>query len=88
MSAGAGMTQHLGNWQDHPEITRDLGDQWLRNNAFPLLAVPSAIVPETVNYLLNPLHPAAAQCKIEASQCYPFDSRLKRQAMEGGAVPG
>jgi RES domain-containing protein len=71
-------TQLPGDWQDSQNITRDLGTQWLRSNASPLLAVPGAIVPETINILLNPLHPEAAQCIILASQSYPFDFRLKR----------
>jgi RES domain-containing protein len=63
--------------QHRLDITRDLGTQWLKSNASALLAVPSAIVPETSNFLLNPLHPQAARFAIVGSQSYPFDSRLK-----------
>ena len=66
------------DWQNRPDLTGDLGADWLKSNASPLLAVPSAIVPETTNILLNPLHPGAAQCTIVATQSYPFDFRLKR----------
>ena len=65
------------NWQESPDVTRDLGTQWLKSNASPLLAVPSAIVPETTNILLNPLHPEAVRCMIVTSRSYPFDSRIK-----------
>jgi RES domain-containing protein len=43
-------------WRDNKEFTRDLGSRWLRDNQTVLLRVPSAIVPETSNYLFNPLH--------------------------------
>jgi len=39
--------------------------------------VPSALVPETFNYLLNPLHADAVLFQIEKSFRYPFDVRLK-----------
>jgi RES domain-containing protein len=66
------------DWPNRPELTGNLGTDWLKKSATALLEVPSAIVPETRNILLNPLHPEAAQCKIVATQAYPFDSRLKR----------
>jgi RES domain-containing protein len=65
------------NWQNQSDLTRNLGADWLKSNLSLLLEVPSAIVPETTNFLLNPLHPDAAHCVIIASQSYPFDSRLK-----------
>jgi RES domain-containing protein len=64
-------------WQQHVEITRDLGSAWLKKGAGALLRVPSALVPETFNYLLNPLHADAVLFQIEKSFRYPFDVRLK-----------
>ena len=40
--------------------------------------VPSVIVPETVNLLLNPSHKRAAKFRITDVFPYPFDLRLKR----------
>jgi RES domain-containing protein len=34
-----------------------LGDEWIDSTRTPILAVPSAIVPQEFNYLINPLHP-------------------------------
>jgi RES domain-containing protein len=51
-------------------VTRSLGTAWLRKKQSVLLRVPSAIVPETSNFVFNPLHVDAA--------AYPFDARLKR----------
>jgi len=68
----------LGNdWPSRAEITRDLGTEWLKHGNGALLRVPSALVPETFNYLLNPLHRDAGQYQIEETFRFPFDARLK-----------
>jgi len=36
---------------------RRLGGDWLRSNDTALLSVPSAVVPEEMNWLVNPGHP-------------------------------
>ncbi len=64
------------DWQKMLELTRTLGDRWLRGFASVMLAVPSAIVPHTQNYLLNPAHPDAKKIKITSHGSYPFDFRL------------
>jgi RES domain-containing protein len=65
-------------WQKQVEITRDLGMHWLRAKSGALLRVPSAILPETANYLFNPLHPDAKKFQITEAMVYPFDARLKK----------
>lgn len=65
------------DWTLKPEITRELGDKWLRERASVLLRVPSAIVPQTSNYIFNPLHPGAAHFGITEVFRYPFDMRIK-----------
>lgn len=67
-----------GDWRSRVEVTRDLGSAWLERNESVLLRVPSAIVPETTNYLFNPSHPNAAELRIIEAIAYPFDSRLKK----------
>lgn len=64
-------------WQEHVEITRGFGSAWLKRGSSALLRVPSALIPETANYLLNPLQADAVLLKIEESFQYPFDARLK-----------
>ena len=64
------------NWQKNSASTRALGDRWLRSLDSVLLAVPSAIVPHTQNYLLNPAHADAKKIKVIAHGSYPFDLRL------------
>ena len=65
------------DWRTMPEATRRLGTEWLLAGRSPLLRVPSALVPQTANYLLNPLHPEAGRFQITEVLTYPFDTRIK-----------
>jgi RES domain-containing protein len=65
------------DWQIRLEVTRDLGTAWLASNESVLLRVPSALVPETVNFLFNPSHKQARRFRIAEAFSYPFDHRLK-----------
>jgi RES domain-containing protein len=65
------------DWVTQVETTQRLGSAWLENQSSVLLRVPSALVPETWNYLVNPRHPDAESFQIERSYLYPFDLRLK-----------
>jgi RES domain-containing protein len=65
------------DWPASVETTRDLGSAWLERRSTALLRVPSALVPETANYLLNPTHADAGLFQIKSSFVYPFDARLK-----------
>lgn len=66
------------DWVDRVELTREIGSKWLNETRSSLLRVPSALVPATFNVLLNPLHPGAADVKIESVYEYPFDPRIKK----------
>jgi RES domain-containing protein len=65
------------DWRTRLEVTRDLGTAWLEKNESVLLQVPSAIVPETENFLLNPSNKQATEFRIVEVFSYPFDLRLK-----------
>ncbi len=56
--------------------TRTWGDTWNQSQQTPALQVPSMIVPNESNYLINPLHPAFKDCTIEAAQAFSIDARL------------
>lgn len=71
------MDQLPDNWGTRVEVTRDLGSAWLERNDSVLLRVPSAIVPETMNYLFNPSHPDAAKFRTVEAIAYPFDPRIR-----------
>ena len=52
------------------------GDAWLEADRTPLLRVPSAIVPEAFNLVLNAGHPLAADLPPPESRPFAFDRRL------------
>ncbi len=56
--------------------TRGIGDAWLRDGRALALAVPSIIVPEELNYLLNPAHAAFARLKLGRAVPFLLDPRL------------
>jgi RES domain-containing protein len=66
------------NWQALLDVTQNLGTDWLRENEAVLLKIPSAIVPQTANFLFNPLHVNASLFHIAEALKYPFDFRIKR----------
>jgi RES domain-containing protein len=59
-------------------LTRRIGDSWLKSRRSALARVPSAILPNTFNYLLNPLHVQAARIIIAEVRSATIDSRLIR----------
>lgn len=61
---------------ERPADTVSFGDRWLREGRTPLLEVPSMIVAESTNLLLNPAHPDAARARIDALRAFSFDQRL------------
>jgi RES domain-containing protein len=65
-------------WTLDLETTQKIGTAWLRAGKAVLLKIPSAIVPQTTNYLFNPLHPDAKKFRIAETLEYPFDVRIKR----------
>ena len=65
------------DWRTRLEVTRDLGTAWLKKNESVLLRVPSALVPETVNFLFNPSDTEAKKFHITDVFSYPLDPRLK-----------
>jgi RES domain-containing protein len=64
------------DWLRNARATRTIGDAWLARTSSPLLVVPSAIVPETVNVLLNPAHPEAESVVITRVTEHIIDPRL------------
>lgn len=64
------------SWRESVEVTRTVGDAWLAAAETALLRVPSVIVPETYNVLLNPKHPDATKVKVLWAREYPWDRRL------------
>jgi RES domain-containing protein len=65
-------------WTDDFEPLRAIGDAWIRDKSCLALEVPSAALRTEWNVLVNPLHPAIAEIKIEEPQPFHFDARMFR----------
>lgn len=63
-------------WQDDIGYTRWMGDEFLKSNNSLLLKVPSAIVDDEYNYLVNTKHSDFKKVKIISSSDFHFDKRL------------
>ncbi|MGH7154729.1 MAG: RES family NAD+ phosphorylase [Acetobacteraceae bacterium] len=61
---------------DLPADPAAFGDAWLAAQRTPVPRVPSVIVPESPNLLLDPAHPAAGQARIVHRRRFAFDHRL------------
>jgi RES domain-containing protein len=56
--------------------TQQIGAEWLSSQRSLALAVPSSIVPEEENYILNPVHPSFADLKLGRATPFLLDPRL------------
>jgi len=63
-------------WANDPALTQSVGDEWLVENRSLLLEVPSVLVPETWNVLVNPRHGQAELLRITAAYEHGWDKRL------------
>ena len=67
-------------WDAVPDsiVSRKVGQQFVANAQHPLLVVPSVIVPEDHNVLINPRHPDAGRIEVDldGSRKLSFDLRL------------
>ena len=64
------------NWQSDIDYCRDIGDSFLTSGKSLLLKVPSAVVPEEMNILINPRHPLFKKVSVVTSRGFNFDSRM------------
>jgi RES domain-containing protein len=66
------------DWDLEPpsDSTKSIGDAWVSAAGSPVLAVPSVIVPEERNYVLNPSHALFGQIHFGSPVPCKFDPRL------------
>lgn len=66
------------SWKTFPydPFTKQIGDELLRPGNHPVIKVPSALVDEEFNYLINPAHERAAEVSIVEVRALDLDSRL------------
>ena len=61
---------------DFPQV----GLAWIEGGEAAVLSVPSVIVPEERNFIINPAHAAAAAIVISETVPFELDRRLRSQA--------
>jgi RES domain-containing protein len=68
------------DWNAYPHIagTKAFGDDFISENKYCLLKVPSAVTKGDYNMLINPFHPEFQNITIIHSEPFPFDHRLFR----------
>ena len=65
-------------WRDLAarERLQTIGAEWAGKRSTAVLAVPSAVLPAEIDYLLNPLHPDFRRIRIGKPQKLETDTRL------------
>lgn len=63
-------------WREKPNLTADLGDEWVASMRTVALLVPSAVAKNETNVLLNPLHPDFQYLAVSAPAPVTWDGRL------------
>jgi RES domain-containing protein len=62
-----------------PDAIKEIGDQFISDAKYFALALPSAIMPEENNYLINPNHAAAKEIKKVFTRKLLIDDRLVKK---------
>ena len=66
------------NWRRYPapEALAELGTRWVREGKTAVLAVPSVVVPQERNYLLNPAHADFKRVLVGKPDPFSLDLRM------------
>jgi RES domain-containing protein len=68
-------------WDELPTSAsaQGLGRAWLERGEALAMRVPSVVLPEESNVIVNPLHPNYAQVKLTVVRPFTFDQRMYKQ---------
>jgi RES domain-containing protein len=66
-------------WRDHPPPIKlaEMGTDWLKSIKSLLLRVPSAVIPNEFNIIINPVHTDMKYVKITHVEDFTYDKRLQ-----------
>ncbi|MDY7573718.1 RES family NAD+ phosphorylase [Actimicrobium sp. CCI2.3] len=59
-----------------PASTQEIGRRWLASPEAFMMLVPSAVIPEALNAVINPAHPAYARVTLNVVREFRFDARM------------
>lgn len=68
-----------GNWKQTPAPTetKDFGTRLLNNSSYAVFKIPSIVMPQEFNYILNPLHEDSRYFNIVDIADLVYDVRIK-----------
>lgn len=77
----AGTSLKIG-WDAEPagRVSIRLGSEWIASRASAVLVVPSAIIPEEFNVLINPQHPDSTAITAAKVRRWLYDPRLAKRS--------
>jgi RES domain-containing protein len=66
------------DWADlpAPASTQEFGRRWIESAEQLVMFLPSAIIPESTNVVINPRHPVYQGVKLEIVREFTFDARM------------
>ena len=67
--------QNLTWMPGDPAATRQVGDEWLNSEETAVMRVPSALIPNQSDYLLNPRHRLFDSIQVVEVTPFAFDTR-------------
>jgi len=63
-------------WKDDLHLTQWMGSELINAGEFLMLKVPSVVVDEEHNFIINPRHPNFKKVKLVSAKKFQFDNRL------------
>ena len=63
------------DWETEDDALFGITDKWINNKAHLAMQVPSAVIVNECNYLINPLHLLFAEIHLESVAQFQFDKR-------------
>lgn len=66
------------NWRNfpHPYSTQKIGDEFVQENKYAILIIPSVVTTGDFNILINPNHQDFNRISISSIEEFPFDQRI------------
>jgi RES domain-containing protein len=70
-----------GDWRASPApaSTKEFGTDLLKKAEYPIIKIPSAIIPDEYNYLINPIHRGSLNVSIIDIRDFVYDVRIKNR---------
>lgn len=67
------------DWKEFHQMpfTQAIGEKWISENKTAIIEIPSSIIEEEVNYLINPKHIDFKFIKLIKTDPFVFDNRIK-----------